>query len=150
MGVEPGPAAEAMRPPSEQVSARMSRQKTRDTLAEVSVRRTLFARGLRFRVNYPVPRHGRRTIDIAFPRVRVAVFIDGCFWHGCPVHGTIPHANTEWWMKKIQTNRARDSETSEWLEAEGWIVMRFWEHDLPDRVADDVESVVRERRSLIQ
>ncbi|MEU4359575.1 very short patch repair endonuclease [Streptomyces virginiae] len=122
-------------PSSAAVSARMSRQVSRDTAQEVAVRRLLHAAGLRYRVNLPVPGMRRRTIDIAFTRARIAVFLDGCFWHGCPQHATRPKANAEWWRAKLEKNMSRDRETTAHLEDAGWTVLRFWEHELPDEVA---------------
>lgn len=87
-------------PSSLSVSARMSRQGSRDTKPELEVRKLLHAAGLRYRVNVPVPGMRRRTIDIAFGPARVAVFMDGCFWHGCPLHATHPRANAEWWRTR--------------------------------------------------
>lgn len=106
----------------------MSRQKSKDTKPEVDLRRALHRRGRRFRVNLAVPGATRRTIDIAFPGRRVAVLVDGCFWHGCPEHATWPMANGEFWHAKITRNQARDVETNELLEAAGWTVCRIWEH----------------------
>ena len=83
-------------PSSAEVSARMSKQLSKDTGAELAVRRLLHAAGLRYRVEYPVPGMARRRIDVAFTRVKVAVLIDGCFWHGCPQHATHPKANADW------------------------------------------------------
>lgn len=136
------------RPPasSTRVTAQMKVQRRRDTLPEVLVRRALFARGARYRVNYPVPGNRRRTIDIAFTRSKIAVFIDGCFWHGCPDHGTSPRANGEWWTSKIAANSARDLETTHNLIEQGWLVLRFWEHDEPSKVADSVLGEVRGRQ----
>ena len=114
---------------SEGVSSRMRQQRRRDTAPELLVRRELFACGLRYRIHYPVPGLQRRTIDVAFPKRKLAVFIDGCFWHGCPDHGTSPRANYEWWTSKIDGNRARDLQTTEALESAGWSVLRFWEHE---------------------
>lgn len=128
--------------PSERVSALMRRFKSRDTRPELAVRRTLHARGLRFRVHAQVPGYSRRSIDIAFTRVRVAVFIDGCYWHSCPEHGKTPAANSEWWLAKLERNVARDRETDEALRAEGWTVLRFWEHEAPDEVASAIAEVV--------
>ncbi|MEJ1195843.1 MULTISPECIES: very short patch repair endonuclease [unclassified Streptomyces] len=120
----------------------MSRQVSRDTAPEVAVRRLLHAAGLRYRVNVPVPGMPRRTIDITFGKVKVAIFMDGCFWHGCPRHATQPKANAEWWRAKLERNIARDAETSQHLTEEGWTVMRFWEHepvqDVARRIADTV------------
>jgi DNA mismatch endonuclease, patch repair protein len=112
------------------VSARMSRQRRRDTAPELSLRRALHAAGYRYRVTYPVPGMARRTFDVAFTRQRKAVFIDGCFWHGCPVHGTVPTSNGEWWCAKIERNQGRDGETTMHLQDLGWSVLRVWEHDL--------------------
>ncbi|GAA5161349.1 very short patch repair endonuclease [Ornithinimicrobium tianjinense] len=101
----------------------------RDTAPEVALRRALHAQGRRFRVVYPVPGNRRRTIDIAFTRAKVAVFVDGCFWHGCPEHGTQPRANSGWWAAKLAANRARDEDTDRLLREAGWRVIRVWEHE---------------------
>ncbi|MFF4753121.1 very short patch repair endonuclease [Streptomyces sp. NPDC002514] len=118
----------------------MSRQSSRDTAPEVAVRKLLHAAGLRYRVNFPVPGMPRRTIDIAFSRVKVAVFLDGCFWHGCPEHATHPKANAEWWRQKLTKNIIRDQETTRHLESQGWTVLRFWEHEVPKSIAEVVEE----------
>lgn len=81
-----------------------------------------------------------------FPRIKVAVFVDGCFWHGCPVHGTWPKTNAEFWRKKIETNRARDADTNRRLEALGWTVVRIWAHEDPDEAAERVALVVEGRK----
>lgn len=107
----------------------MSTLKRRDNDAELAVRRALHAAGLRYRVHYPVPGLPRRTIDIAFTRARVAVFIDGCFWHGCPEHGTAPRSNSAWWAAKLDANRHRDIDTTARLGECGWHVVRVWEHE---------------------
>jgi DNA mismatch endonuclease (patch repair protein) len=125
----------------------MSRQGRRDTKPEVEVRRLLHASGLRYRVNVPVPEMPRRTIDIVFPRLKIAVFLDGCFWHGCPQHATQPKSNAEWWRAKLDKNMARDRETTEHMREVGWTVLRFWEHEAPNAVAEIVQAVVTERRS---
>lgn len=134
-----------VRPSSPGVSARMSRQASKDTSAELAVRRLLHEAGLRYRVEYPVPGMARRRIDVAFTRAQVAVLIDGCFWHGCPQHATHPKANAEWWRNKLDRNMARDRETTEHLTAIGWTVLRFWEHEDPKDVATRVKAVVRQR-----
>lgn len=134
------------KPSSPGVSVRMSRQARRDTAPEVAVRKLLHASGYRYRVNERVPHMSRRTIDIAFTRAKVAVFMDGCFWHGCPDHATQPKSNAEWWREKLDKNMARDAETTAHLVAEGWTVLRFWEHQSPAQVAEVVaEAVDRER-----
>jgi DNA mismatch endonuclease (patch repair protein) len=85
--------------------------------------------GYRFRVSYPVPGLARCSIDIAFPRRRVAVFVDGCFWHGCPVHGTRPKSNAARWAAKLNANRERDRRVDAHLLAHDWAVVRIWEHE---------------------
>jgi DNA mismatch endonuclease, patch repair protein len=134
-------------PSSAAVSARMSRQARKDTAAELAVRRLLHAAGLRYRVEYPVPGMARRRVDVAFTSVKVAVLIDGCFWHGCPVHATQPKSNAEWWRQKLDRNMARDLETTEHLRAAGWEVLRFWEHETPEDVALRVMTAVDRRRA---
>ncbi|WP_378099379.1 very short patch repair endonuclease [Cellulomonas sp. T2.31MG-18] len=131
------------------VSRRMSRLPRRDNAAELAVRRILHAHGLRYRVVFPVSGRPRRSIDIAFTRAMVAVFIDGCYWHGCPEHGTQPSANSEWWRTKIAANQARDVDTSEHLANLGWTVLRFWEHVPAEDVATRVSRVVSERVSAV-
>lgn len=115
---------------SEAVRSRLSQQATRDTKPELVLRRELHRRGLRYRVNYPVPGLPRRTIDIAFPRRKVAVFVDGCFWHGCPEHSVASKSNSKWWQTKLASNVKRDADTKRALETLGWHVERVWEHDL--------------------
>jgi DNA mismatch endonuclease (patch repair protein) len=127
------------------VSARMARARRRDTAPEVALRRELHARGLRYRVAYPIPGQRRRTIDIAFTRAKVAVFVDGCFWHGCTEHGTKPRSNSAWWQEKLAANVARDADTDRVLADLGWQVVRVWEHNSGRKVADLVEDYVRQR-----
>ncbi|MFJ8753246.1 very short patch repair endonuclease [Streptomyces sp. NPDC102441] len=134
------------KPSSPGVSARMSRQARRDTAPEVAVRKLLHASGYRYRLNERVPHMSRRTIDIAFTRAKVAVFLDGCFWHGCPEHATQPRSNAEWWRQKLDRNMARDVETTEHLTAAGWTVLRFWEHEAAVLVAEQVAEVVDRER----
>ncbi|MDT9700801.1 very short patch repair endonuclease [Streptomyces sp. P17] len=124
----------------------MSKQGSRDTVPEVAVRRLLHAAGLRYRVNVPVPGMPRRTIDVVFPKAKIAVFMDGCFWHGCPEHATRPKSNAEWWRQKLHRNMARDTETTERLVAAGWEVLRFWEHEAPSDVALRIAAAVERRR----
>lgn len=132
-----------MVPSSAVVSAQMSRLPRRDTGPEVELRRLLHAQGLRYRVQLPVRDWRRRTIDVAFTRVKVAVFVDGCFWHGCPKHGMVPRSNQEWWTAKLEANRRRDAETTAHLEARGWRVLRFWSHQDVSDVAVAVMQAVR-------
>lgn len=116
----------------------MSRQATRDTGPELAIRRQLHAAGYRFRVDFtPLP-GVRRKADIVFTRRKVAVFVDGCFWHSCPKHGTRPTANREWWAAKLARNVERDEETNRLLAAAGWTVVRVWEHEDASMAADRV------------
>lgn len=120
----------------------MRANRGRDTGPEMAVRRALHARGLRYRVDHPLPFDRRRRADIVFTRAKVAVFIDGCFWHGCPEHGTTPRTNTAFWAAKIARNRERDEDTTGRLEALGWTVLRFWEHEDAGRSAAIVARTV--------
>jgi DNA mismatch endonuclease (patch repair protein) len=132
----PSPAAPA-------VSARMRRTRGRDTAAELALRRVLHRRGLRFFVDRaPLSEHPRRRADLVFPRARVAVFVDGCFWHGCPEHASWPKKNAEWWREKIETNRWRDATTDRALRSAGWTVIRVWEHEGAEVAAARVAEVI--------
>lgn len=119
----------------------MSQIRGRDTKPELILRRALWSAGLRYRLHLRVT--GRP--DIAFPRSRVAVFCDGCFWHGCPDHSVNPKTNVTFWKTKIGKNRVRDEWVAAELRAEGWTVIRFWEHDIkikPEKLARRVKHIV--------
>lgn len=121
-------------------SARLSKQRRRDTAPEVALRRELHARGFRFFVDRaPLPGLRRRA-DLVFPRRRVAVYVDGCFWHSCPQHATRPKNNAEWWAAKLAGNVVRDRDTDARLRAVGWHVVRVWEHEAPAAAADRVAA----------
>ena len=121
----------------------MVRQRRRDTKPELALRRAIHARGWRYRVDVaPLPKMRRRA-DMVFTRARVAVFVDGCFWHRCPQHGTIPKNNRDWWIAKLDGNVARDRDTDERLRGEGWQVVRFWEHMSPAEAVPALEAVLR-------
>ncbi|MEU0391298.1 very short patch repair endonuclease [Streptomyces sp. NPDC006208] len=128
------------------VAARMSRQVSRDTAQELAVRRLLHSSGLRYRLHVAVPGMPRRSMDLAFRKLRIAVFLDGCFWHGCPDHATSPRANAEWWRSKLDRNMARDRETTEHLLSEDWTVLRFWEHEPAEVVASRISAAVASKR----
>jgi DNA mismatch endonuclease (patch repair protein) len=85
----------------------------------------------------------RRRADVVFAGPRVAVFVHGCFWHGCPEHGTTPRANADWWQDKLRANRLRDEDTRRQLEAIGWTVLEVWEHEDMDLAAECVAAVVQ-------
>ena len=130
-------------PPSAAKSAQMSRVRNRHTAPEMAIRRELHRRGLRYRVNMALPQIGRTRPDIVFTRARVAVFVDGCFWHRCPEHGTSPKTNAGWWRRKLDTNAERDRTTDTVLAEAGWTVIRIWEHEDATTAADRVEATVR-------
>ncbi|CAM5327303.1 very short patch repair endonuclease [Streptomyces coeruleorubidus] len=128
------------------VSARMSRIRGRDTTPEMAVRRELHRRGLRYRVNFKPVSNLKRTVDIAFTRQRVAVLIDGCFWHGCPEHFRPAKGDRkDFWAAKIAENQGRDQDSTRAFALAGWTVLRFWEHDDPVKVADKIEDEVIKR-----
>jgi len=120
----------------------MSRQRRRDTAPEVALRRELHRRGLRFFVDRAPLTGLRRRADLVFPRRRLAVYVDGCFWHRCPVHATDPKNNSEWWAAKLAGNVARDRDTDARLAAAGWTVVRIWEHEDPLVAADRVQNAL--------
>ena len=123
----------------------MARQVRTGTSPEMLLRRELHRRGLRYRVDYrfTLPGLTRRRCDIAFPRHKVAVFVDGCIWHACPQHRTEPRSNAGWWAAKLAGNVARDRDTDRRLVEAGWRVVRVWEHQGVGDAADAVEQVVR-------
>ncbi|MEV3892862.1 very short patch repair endonuclease [Streptomyces anulatus] len=121
--------------------------RSRDTKPERLIRRLVHANGLRYRVAArPLP-DLRRTADMVFRPAKVAVFIDGCYWHGCPEHYVSPKTNPGYWSEKVARNVARDRDTDERLSAAGWLVLRFWEHQSSDACALSIISAVRERRT---
>lgn len=127
------------------VSARFSRTRGRDTKPELLVRRELHRLGHRYLVNYaPVPGL-RRSADVVFTKRRVAIFVDGCFWHGCPDHFVPPKTRAEFWATKIAGNVARDVDTTRRLREEGWIVLRFWEHEPVETVVGAIVQQLSER-----
>jgi DNA mismatch endonuclease (patch repair protein) len=133
-------------PSSDYISRKMSGQRQRDTNPEMEIRRILHARGYRYRVDYRIPTTRRRS-DIAFPGCKVAVFIDGCFWHSCPQHGTIPKSNSEWWESKLNANVQRDRDTDHRLESAGWTVIRVWEHEDANAASGGIAAAVSNSKS---
>lgn len=120
---------------SETARRTMVANRRRDTQPEMRVRRILHAAGLRYVVDARPIESSRSRADIVFTNRRIAVFIDGCFWHRCPTHGTAPKANSTYWGPKLDRNAQRDREVNALLTAAGWVVLRFWEHEDPEIVA---------------
>jgi DNA mismatch endonuclease (patch repair protein) len=121
----------------------MRGNRKRDTLPEKALRSSLFGRGLRYRVDYPIRiTKGVRPIraDVVFTAAMLAVFVDGCFWHRCPEHGTRPTRHSYYWDAKLQRNVERDRRYDAVLSEAGWTVMRFWEHEDPDEAATGIEN----------
>lgn len=125
-------------PSSHEASLRMARVRQKGTRCEVELRRALHARGLRYRLQVPLLTKPRRVADIVFTRRKLAIFVDGCFWHGCPEHGTSPKSNADFWRDKIETNKRRDLDTNRRLTEAGWRVLRVWEHEDTEEAADRI------------
>jgi DNA mismatch endonuclease (patch repair protein) len=126
----------------EERSRHMARFGRRDTAPELALRRTLHARGRRFFVDRRIRTRTRARADVVFPRARIAVFVDGCFWHWCEEHAHLPKANAELWRTKLLANRQRDAWHDAVLRSEGWRVIRVWEHDDVQTVADTIEAAL--------
>lgn len=125
----------------------MRAQRRESTSPEVRLRRCLFAHGLRFRLHQPLLEGRARKVDIVLPKHRAAVFVDGCFWHGCPQHGTRPKVNRWYWDAKFRRNQARDRDSDRRLRQLGWKVFRFWEHVSAESAAARVARWVAARAS---
>jgi len=124
----------------------MSRIRSAETAPELRLRRALWGRGIRYRLRLKLP--GKP--DVVLTRARIAIFVDGCFWHGCPVHGTQPKSNESYWLPKIERNRARDLEVTKQLEGAGWKVLRFWEHELKQDLEAVTAKIERNRDEEIE
>lgn len=138
--------------PESEAASRVARGNRRvDTRPEKALRSALHRRGLRFRKDHRIDTPTLRVrVDIAFTRQRLAVFVDGCFWHSCPVHRTVPRRNAAYWTPKLDANRRRDARVNRALLDAGWLVLRVWEHEDPHGVAKEVESVIGRRRDAFQ
>jgi DNA mismatch endonuclease (patch repair protein) len=144
--VDPGPAPGASSAVTSEV---MRRTRRAGTAPELAVRRALHRRGLRYLVDVAPPgTNRRRRADVVFRGARIALFVDGCFWHSCPEHGRLPKANREWWRVKLHGVVVRDRDTDAQLTAAGWLVVRVWEHDDPDEAAVRVAALVTSRRPV--
>lgn len=139
-------------PTSAAVTAAMKGNRRAGTKPEVALRSALHACGLRFRKDYMVTAADgtRAKVDVVFTRARVAIFMDGCFWHGCPEHGHTPKANTHYWEPKLARNRQRDRRVTSALERDGWTVLRFWEHEPLTRVVKQVVAAVHPCRGDVR
>lgn len=130
---------------SEQRSKIMSKIKSKNTSPELLLRKELFLRGLRYRIH-----HGEEKIDICFTPIQLAVFVDGCFWHQCPIHSHVPKSNLRYWTKKLKLNKERAVKKDQRLRSDGWSILHIWEHEIKDgplAAADTVQRTVRELRS---
>lgn len=132
-------------PSSKAAHNRMKAVKRKGTLPELRLRQALDAYGLVYEVNeQPLPELRRRA-DILFRKERVAIFVDGCFWHGCPLHGTKAKSNAHFWAEKIERNKQRDRDTNRRLKEAGWLVIRVWEHEDPEDVASSIWSLLQKK-----
>lgn len=135
-----------MKPSSPSASNRMKAVRREGTQAELALRQALDELGLEYETNVrPLPDFNRKA-DILFRKENIAIFVDGCFWHGCPIHGTQSKANAEFWRKKIEANKRRDMETNRILETNGWLVVRVWEHENVKDAAQRILQFVRENQ----
>jgi DNA mismatch endonuclease, patch repair protein len=132
-------------PSSTATTARMKGNRSQDTLPEMRLRRELHSRGLRYRTHVRILPGSRRRADIVFTRVQLAVFVDGCFWHGCPAHWTVARSNREYWQAKVDKNRQRDLDTDQQLIGAGWLSLRIWEHEPTGLAADLVQMAYEDR-----
>lgn len=138
-----------MRPVSDyNATATMRANRSRNTKPELELRSEMFRRGLRFNVNRRVSLDGKSFArpDIVFPKLKIAVFVDGCFWHACPLHGQVPRRNREFWSKKLSANQRRDRVQDVALAAAGWQVIRIWEHEAMPTAADRINDAVSVRQ----
>jgi DNA mismatch endonuclease (patch repair protein) len=125
----------------------MQRTARKDNTFEQTIRSELHARGLRYRIHYPIPGMKRTSCDFAFSRLKIAVFLDGCFWHGCEVHPPSVKKNTDFWLSKIERNRARDARATAHLVELGWTVLRFWEHEEVATIVEKIAATVETQRA---
>lgn len=129
------------KPSSQAVRARMQATRQKDTKIEVAIRHELHRRGYRYRLNYRIANF-RGKPDIVFRRDRIAVYVDSCFWHACPLHGSRPKSNQQWWDDKLAANATRDRRHTKELRAAGWSVVRVWEHDSLNRAVARIEQAI--------
>ncbi len=136
-------------PSSQAATAVMRGNRRSDTGPELRVRSELHRRGMRFRKQLLIAAGGIRVrADVAFPRPRLAIFLDGCFWHRCPEHGNLPRSNTAYWSAKLDRNVERDLRVLAALSSEGWRVLRIWEHVPLNLAADQVQAALTECKAV--
>lgn len=133
-------------PSSKAALARMQAAKPRDTAPEKVLRAELHKRGLRYQIDFRPVKELNRRADIVFRSKKVAIFVDGCFWHGCPKHGTQAKANAEFWKNKIRLNQLRDEDTNKRLKKAGWKVIRVWEHENPEKASQKIYNIIMKRK----
>jgi DNA mismatch endonuclease (patch repair protein) len=134
------------KPLNEAVQTRMRNQRRRDTKLELTIRSQMHSGGFRYRVDYRPEKSLRCRGDLVFTRRKVIVFIDGCFWHGCPLHATAPKNNASWWTEKLRANIDRDARNTVALQSLGWIVVRIWEHEPADIAVERLKVVLEARQ----
>jgi len=127
----------------------MKANRSKDTKPELALRAVLHRRGLRYRVNFRPIEARRNTADVVFTKARIAVFVDGCYWHGCPDHYWPSKSNADYWLPKIEANQARDRRFTAELLGAGWEVIRAWEHEDPTMVADRIQDAFSTRRNVL-
>jgi DNA mismatch endonuclease (patch repair protein) len=131
-------------------SANMAAIKREGTAPEAAVRSALHKEGFRFRKDYPLRLNGRLVRpDVAFTRLQLAVFVDGCFWHACPVHCKLPKVNTDYWLPKLRGNTERDQVQTQLLTEHGWVVLRVWEHETVEVAVESIRVEVDKLRSRL-
>jgi DNA mismatch endonuclease (patch repair protein) len=132
-------------PASKTVSGQMRRMPTKNSNPELRIRKALHARGLRYQLH-------RKDLpgkpDISFGPAKLAVFVDGCYWHNCPEHGTIPKNNREWWIEKFEQNRYRDRRKDQELEKLGWLPIHVWEHEDPRHATEKIQRLIIQRTGI--
>ena len=134
-------------PSSKAALNRMKAAKPKDTAPEKALRSELYKLGLHYRIDVRPVKELNRRADIVFRSAKVAVFVDGCFWHGCSKHGTQAKANAEFWRNKIERNKERDEETNRLLKKAGWKVVRVWEHQNMKNAALKIKKIINKRAS---
>lgn len=131
------------------VKHRMQAQPRLNTSCEMAIRRLLFSEGVRYRVHSRPISSLRREADIVFRKMKIAVFIDGCFWHGCPQHKKVIKTHRLWWERKISKTKERDMDTDEKLQSFGWTVIRIWEHENPEEAAGRILKALKTQNDQI-